>query len=207
MKIISTENLKFNKNITYPDISIEKYQPTFITGPSGCGKTTFFKFLNKTEKAESGEIFYKGKNLKEIPPLEIRKDIVLGGQEPFLFEGSIKDNFNIYHNYRGVLPPDNNEISRLLNMALLDISYDTECSVLSGGQKQRIFTVILLSFCPEVILLDEPSSALDQYSAEIFIKNILNFSEKNSITPVIISHSQDIINKFSKNTVVLGGKL
>ena len=204
MDIISTRDLSFKKGITYPDICIREFEPTFITGPSGCGKTTLFRLINRSEKSENGKIFFKGEDIKGINPLKLRESILLVGQEPFLFEGSIKENFHIFYSYREMTPPDDESITELMKLTMLDTPIDTSCSILSGGQKQRVFIMIFLSFLPEVILLDEPSSALDSSTAESFIANIMKFTAQHKITPIIISHSNELVEKFSQNTIKLG---
>lgn len=206
MTILSTENLIFNENIKYPDISIPELKATFITGPSGSGKTTLFRIFNKMLNWKSGKILFKGKDIASINPLELRKSIVLAGQEAFLFPGTIKDNFNTYYNYMERENLTESAMGELLALTNMDIPLETDISILSGGQKQRVFIAILLSFRPEVILLDEPTSALDMITARIFMKNIIDFSRENKITPIIISHAQELAAEFAENSVDIGGE-
>lgn len=204
--MIKTKKLVFTENIKYPDVEIPKEKVTFIVGRSGCGKSSFFKLLNRSFKEKSGDIFYNNINIKEINPYTLRKEILLIGQEPYLFSGSIKENFKKYYNYAEKESISEEKMNFFLNLCSIEISLDKDVTVLSGGQKQRIFLAILISFLPKVLLLDEPSSSLDENNSISLFKNIIEFCKSEKITPIFISHSKNIIETFAENIINLEGE-
>lgn len=199
--MIKTKNLIFTEKIKYPDVEIPEGKVTFITGESGSGKSSFFKLLNRTLKEENGEIYYKNQNIKDLDIYYLRKEILLIGQEVYLFNGTIKENFNRYYDYIDRESIDDEKIKYFLKLCNIDISIDNDINILSGGQKQRVYIAIFLSLLPRVILLDEPSSALDENNSFILFKNIIQFCKTEEITPVFISHSQKIIDNFAENII------
>lgn len=201
--ILSTDNLKFLDNIVYPEINIIENKMTFINGESGVGKTSLFKLFNATASPSEGKIYYKGRDISEIDTISLRRGICLVSQEPYLFKGSVLDNFNTYYSFRGDSPPDKDTILRLLSICCINLSLDKDCSFLSGGERQRLFTAIFLSFSPKILLLDEPTSALDELNANRFIANIKEYCQEKGITPIIISHDKSLVNKFADYIITL----
>lgn len=199
--MIKTKKLIFTEKIRYPDVEIPEEKVTFITGESGSGKSSFFKLLNRTLKEESGEIYYKNQNIKGLDIFKLRKEILLVGQEVYLFTGTIKENFDKYYTYIDRKVIDDERIKYFLNLCNIDVSIESDVSILSGGQKQRVFLSIFISLLPKVLLLDEPSSALDENNSFILFKNIIQFCKLEKITPIFISHSQKIINNFAENII------
>lgn len=205
MIILSTKDIVASDVIKYPNIYIPQYKVTFITGPSGCGKTTLFKIFNRTFDFKEGEVFYKNNNILNMDPLKLRKSIILAGQDSFLFEGTTRENFQKFYEYRDIPQLSDEQIQYYLKLTLVNASLDTLCETLSGGQRHRIFISIMCSFKPDVILLDEPTAALDENTASCFLNNIINFCKLEKITPVIISHSNKLTQDFADHIINLGG--
>ena len=205
MIILSTKNIVVSEIIKYPNIYIPQYKTTFITGPSGCGKTTLFKIFNRTSNFKQGEVFYKNINILDIDPLKLRQSIILAGQDSFLFQGTIKENFLKYYEYKEIQPLSEEQMQYYLNLTLINCSLETSCEKLSGGQRHRIFISIMCSFKPDIILLDEPTAALDENTANNFLMNIIRFCKLEKVTPIIISHSKKLTEKFAEHIINLGG--
>ena len=89
--------------IVYPEIKIERGTMTFLIGPSGCGKSTYLRLLNGTLLPDKGTVRYEGRPLASYDILSYRKKVLRVPQEPFLFEGTIKENFEAYYGVKSRL--------------------------------------------------------------------------------------------------------
>lgn len=199
--LFETKNLEFKSFLNYNNLNIKSNETTFITGKSGSGKSTLFKLFNKTYSPSNGEIFYKGENIKSIDPQTLRKKVLLASQDVFLFSGSIKDNFYKFSNYNNIENLNDDLIRYTLNLTTLDFDIDKDISGFSGGERQRLFLAIMVSMPFETLLLDEPTAALDSLTSTQFIENIINFCKNNNKEIMIISHSNEIKEKYSTQTI------
>lgn len=192
---VSYEDKKILKDI---NINIKKNKITSIIGPSGCGKTTFLKTLNSIISEEGnpeieGEIFFKGKNIKDIDEENLRKNIGLVFQTPTPFPFSIYKNMTYVPVYYGIT--DKKELDSIVKEKLETAGLYEEVKnelnksalKLSGGQQQRLCIARSLTAEPEIILLDEPCSALDIKNTEKIEQMLLNLSEKYTI--IIVTHN------------------
>ncbi len=200
--MIKTKNLKFMNFIEYPDILIEKNTVNFLVGPSGCGKSTLLKIFNATANPSAGKVYYNEKLLDEYDTIKLRKEIKLISQTPFLFAETIKENFVSFNNYCDCKITEE-EMKKYLNICEANFDLDKNCDSLSGGEKQRVYIAICLSMPSNVIMLDEPTSALDKEVAQRVLSNIIEFAKEKTL--IIISHDKDIVDKFAKNIILLGG--
>lgn len=199
-ELISADNLIF-MNIKYQRISIEKESVTFIVGESGTGKSTLLKLFNQTVSQTSGDIYFEGKNVEEYCAVELRKHISLISQSVFLFDDTIKANFEKFYEYRGEKIISNDDIRFFLNLCCIPFELDKDCTTMSGGERQRVYTAIFLSFKPKVIMLDEPTSALDNKNSYDIIQNIISFCKENHITVIIVSHDKNLTQKFAEKII------
>jgi putative ABC transport system ATP-binding protein len=178
-----------------------KNKVNFIVGESGSGKSSLLKLLNLSQSSTSGELLYNNKPIESYDPIQLRRDISLVAQEPYLFNESIYDNFKRFYALRKTTMPSEEFIKYITNLCLVNIPLDQNALTLSGGERQRVYISIFLSFMPKVILLDEPTSALDEKNSHLMIKNIISFCKEKSIDIVIISHDKKIVDEFSENIV------
>jgi putative ABC transport system ATP-binding protein len=199
--ILETKDLVFNNMIFYQDIQISKHKVNFIVGKSGSGKSTLLRLFNGILSPSSGNILYLGKDINSIDTIELRKEILLISQSVYLFDMSIRDNFNQFYEYRNLPFLSDKEIKDLLNICCIDFPLEKDCTTMSGGEKQRVFIAIYLSFLPKIIMLDEPTSALDKENSHQVIQNIINFCKEKEITPIIISHDSFLTENFSEQTI------
>lgn len=192
---VEIDNRKILKKI---NLDIKKNKITAIIGPSGCGKTTFLKSLNHLIQEENnvkinGDIFLGEKNIKNIEGEILRKHIGLVSQIPTPFPFSIYKNMTyapIYYGERDKKVLDKIVKEKLEDAGLYEeVADDLKKSALklSGGQQQRLCIARALTSDPEILLLDEPCSALDIQNTNK-IENLLK-KLSNKYTIVIVTHN------------------
>lgn len=202
MEILRFENVKFIKE--YDDFSIDKNEVVFVVGKSGIGKSTLLKLINNTLQLKSGRIFYKDKNILNIKPVELRRNIIMTSQENFLFDMTIRENFHEFYKLRDLEELTDEEITKFLKITNFDVDLNLNVEKLSGGEKQRVFLAIALSLNPEVLLLDEPTSALDEKTSFSMMKNIVEYCKNNDITLIIVTHQKNLVEEFADKIIDLG---
>ena len=202
MEILRFENVKFIKE--YDDFSIDKNEVVFVVGKSGSGKSTLLKLINNTLQMKSGRIFYKEKNILNIKPVELRRNIIMTSQENFLFDMTIRENFHEFYKLRDLDKLTDEEITKFLKITNFDVDLNLNVEKLSGGEKQRVFLAIALSLDPEVLLLDEPTSALDEKTSFSMMKNIVEYCKNNDITLIIVTHQKNLVEEFADKIIDLG---
>lgn len=202
MEILRFENVKFIKE--YDDFSIDKNEVVFVVGKSGSGKSTLLKLINNTLQLKSGRIFCKDKNILNIKPVELRRNIIMTSQENFLFDMTIRENFHEFYKLRDLEELTDEEITKFLKITNFDVDVNLDVEKLSGGEKQRVFLAIALSLDPEVLLLDEPTSALDNKTAFDMMKNIVDYCKNSDITLVVVTHARQLVDEFADKIIDLG---
>ncbi|MGL1930554.1 MAG: ATP-binding cassette domain-containing protein [Desulfotalea sp.] len=201
--MLTIENLAFQGVIGYPNFVFSAKLISFVVGKSGSGKTSLLKLLNKTAAYSSGSVFYHDKDLQKIDTLEYRRSVQLIGQDVFLFDGTIEENFARFYEYRELSLISNTEMQSMLSLCLAPFSLDKHCAELSGGEKQRVFLAIHLSFPASVFLLDEPTSALDKSTGDALLSNIINFVRERKMTMVVVCHDDVLVGKYSDKVLSL----
>lgn len=201
--VLSANKVNFKQMIHYPLVEIEKDAVTFISGDSGCGKSTLLKLFNGTLSPDSGTLYYCGQNISEMDTIALRREVLLVDQSIFLFDQSIRENFNSYYGYRGLPSISEEKMNLYLNLCCADFPLDKDCILLSGGERQRVYLSIFLSFLPKVLMLDEPTSALDPNTATEVLSRVFGFCRQKEITPVVVSHDKEIVHQFAQKNVRL----
>jgi osmoprotectant transport system ATP-binding protein len=178
-----------------------------LIGPSGCGKTTTMKLLNRLIQPSSGKITVSGKDISKIDPVTLRRSMGYVIQSIGLFPHmSIAANVGVVPK---LLKWDNKKTERrvdeLLDMVGLDPDtyrsrYPTE---LSGGQQQRIGVIRALAAEPDIILMDEPFSALDPISREQLQDDIIRLQQELKKTIVFVTHDMDEAIKIADHIVLM----
>lgn len=196
------------KDISLP---IEKNRVTALIGPSGCGKSTFLRTLNRMNdliegSRVEGEVLLDGENIyrKEMDVVELRKKVGMVFQQPNPFPKSIYDNVAYGPRIHGI--KNKNELDRIVEESLKgaalwddvkDRLHESGLSI-SGGQQQRLCIARALAVKPEVLLMDEPASALDPV-ATAKIEELIEILKEN-YTIVIVTHSMQQAARVSDNT-------
>ncbi len=206
-------NLYYGKNHALKDISIDipTRSITAIIGPSGCGKSTFLKCLDRMNDLipgtkVTGQIQFKGKNIydKDIDVVELRKNVGMVFQKPNPFPMSVYDNVAYSPRGHGIKNKAklNEIVERSLKQAALwdelkDRLHDSAMG-LSGGQQQRLCIARCLAVEPEVLLMDEPCSALDPIATSKIEDLMQKLKEKYTI--IIVTHNMQQAARVSERT-------
>jgi phosphate transport system ATP-binding protein len=211
--VLRTENLNiyYGKFLAVRDVwlSIPKNRVTAFIGPSGCGKSTLLRCYNRLNdliesfRAE-GKVYFYDKNLyaADIDPVEVRRRIGMVFQRPNPFPKSIYDNIAFGAKINGYTGNMDELVEQSLRQAALwdevkDKLRQSGLS-LSGGQQQRLCIARAIAVKPEIILMDEPCSALDPIST-LRVEELIH-ELKEQYTIVIVTHNMQQAARVSDKT-------
>ena len=193
------------------DVSFDVYRNhiTALIGPSGCGKSTLIRCLNRMNDliptaSVEGTVLYHGQDLygRQVDPVEVRKRIGMVFQKPNPFPKSIFDNVAFGPRVLGIKDDLHARVERALRRAALwdEVKDRLGASAygVSGGQQQRLCIARCLAIEPDVILMDEPCSALDPISTGRIEDLMLELRENYSI--VIVTHNMQQAARVSDKT-------
>jgi phosphate transport system ATP-binding protein len=180
------------------DLSVHRNLVTAFIGPSGCGKTTLLRSLNRMNDlipgaSVDGRISYHGHDLNasNVDPVELRRRIGMVFQRPNPFPKSIYDNVAYGMRLHGMKDDLDGRVERALTHAALwdEVKHRLKASALSlsGGQQQRLCIARALAIEPDVVLMDEPASALDPISTQ-HVEDLVE-SLKAEYTIIIVTHN------------------
>ena len=192
---VAYENKPVLENV---NTAIRKNRITAIIGPSGCGKSTMLKAINRMLELQSdakirGSIHLNGEDIQTIPADELRRRVGMVFQTPTPFPMSIYKNMTYAPLYYGIHGKQKLEqiVQEKLEVTGLWEEVKDELNKnalkLSGGQQQRLCIARALTADPEILLLDEPCSALDVKSTQIIEELLLKLKEQYTI--VIVTHN------------------
>ena len=195
------KDVKYKNIIDIKYLHIKKHRITCIVGESGSGKTTLLKLLNKLISYDSGEILYNNQSLNNIDSIELRRNIGMLSQFPAIFTGNIRENLLIGLKFSEKPRVSDDKLYEILNLVNLSKTLNEDTKNLSGGEKQRLALGRLMLIEPEVLLLDEPSSSLDENTEDIIIRSLVDYTKKNNKTLIMVTHSTKVANTFSDEIV------
>jgi|SRR6056297_1629302 len=202
-------NVKYKDILKVNNLELEENKITCIVGKSGGGKTTFLKLLNNMISPASGIIKFKGKNIVDYDPVELRREIPMLPQNPVVFSGTIKDNFDLALKYAELKTKSKKAYKEILGkVGLEEQKLDKIAEDLSGGEKQRISLARILLLEPNILLLDEPSSALDEKTEKLIIDTVVNYIKRKNGTLIMVTHSTKIAKEYGDEIVTINhGKI
>jgi phosphate transport system ATP-binding protein len=188
---------------------VERNRITAMIGPSGCGKSTIVRVLNRMNDLipgarVSGKVTYHGRDIyaPEVDPIQVRRHIGMVFQKPNPFPKSIYDNVAYGLRINGIKGTLDDQVEQALtNAALWDEVKDklkTSAFALSGGQQQRLCIARAIAVRPDVILMDEPCSALDPISTRKIEDLMRELAETYTI--VIVTHNMQQAARVSHST-------
>ena len=184
-------NFSYNgvaRNIEDLSFRLEKGQTLGILGPTGCGKSTVLNLLLRLYDADSGSIFLDGRDIRTIPYEELRSKFGVVFQNDFVMEGTIGENLRFFR------PLTDEDLDRAAEHAQAEFidrkegRMDAQVAIrgnnLSGGQKQRLLIARALAADPEILVLDDASSALD-YRTDAQLRRCLRENYRHTTTVLV----------------------
>jgi spermidine/putrescine ABC transporter ATP-binding subunit len=185
------------------DLGIAEGSLVTLLGPSGCGKTTLLRMIAGLEEPSEGEIFVNGKRINDIPIHKRNLGMIFQNYALFPHK-TIFDNVAFGLKYRNVPKPEiRKKVARALEMVRLPGVENRYPSQLSGGQQQRIALARAIVIEPDVLLMDEPLSALDENLREEMRWEIDNLQRMIGVTTIFVTHDQREALSMSDKIVVM----
>lgn len=195
MKLLEIENLHkiYNDKVVLNKVNfcVEKGEFLSVLGPSGCGKTTLLRILIGIENQTSGKIYLNGDDISGVDPSKRKMGIVF--QNYALFPNmTVLQNVEYALKFHDEYKKNSKQIAlETLNKVGLTEHMNKKVGFLSGGQQQRVAIARTLALKPEIILFDEPLSALDAANRLTMRKEIKDIQRKYGTTIIYITHDQE----------------
>jgi putative ABC transport system ATP-binding protein len=169
-----------------------------VVGPSGSGKSTLLRLLNRLADPDSGTVVYEGRDVRELDPLALRREVSLVPQLPALIDGSVHDNVA----YGPRLAGHSFDARSCLELAGLDPDFeDRDGAKLSVGEQQRVMLARALALEPRVLLLDEPTSALDHAARDAVEGTLRRLRARTAISIVLVTHDLEQAGRLADHVV------
>jgi putative ABC transport system ATP-binding protein len=173
---------------------------TAILGPSGSGKSSLLRLLNRLADPDAGSVRFRGSDVRELDPLELRRRAVLVPQLPAPVPGSVADNVRFGPGLLGRRP----EPEPFLRMAGLDGGFaERDAARLSVGEQQRVMLARALALEPEVLLLDEPTAALDDAAKQGVERTLAGLASRSGLSLVVVTHERAQAERLAERVVRL----
>ncbi|MFH2133308.1 MAG: ABC transporter ATP-binding protein [bacterium] len=185
------------------DLDIPEGSLVTLLGPSGCGKTTLLRMLAGLEAPTSGNVYIKGQRINDVPIHKRNLGMIFQNYALFPHK-SIFDNVAFGLKYRGISRNEmKKKVEKALELVRLPGFGGRMPSQLSGGQQQRIALARSIVIEPDVLLMDEPLSALDENLREDMRREIDNLQQELGVTTIFVTHDQREALSMSDKVVVM----
>jgi len=210
--VLKNVTKKFSDNTVLDNISlsIEKGKTTVVIGPSGCGKTVLIKHLIVLLRPGSGEVYFKGRRIDNLPENELNRIRTHYG---FLFQGgALFDSLNVAENIMFPIRQhykitDRSGVDELVKTKLAMVGLEGfqrfYPASLSGGQRKRVALARAIALNPEIILYDEPTTGLDPIRADVINELILKLQKELGETTVVVTHDMKSAYKVADRIIML----
>jgi tungstate transport system ATP-binding protein len=178
--------------LNIPSLSVGEGEIFVLIGPNGAGKSTFLQTLSALVKPSGGEVLFRGRKIgADIPVLQYRRRLAMVLQEPLLFDTTVYNNVASGLKIRG-MNRDGIEpiVARALERFGIPHLRDRSARTLSGGEARRASIARAFATNPEVLLLDEPFSALDPIMRETLIEDLEQVLRETRTTAIFVTHDR-----------------
>lgn len=200
-QMFTLHGVKYKDILDIDELDIPEHRITCIVGESGSGKTTLLRLLNHLISCDAGEIWFQNISLLQWDPIELRRQVMMLSQSPVIFSGTVRDNLLIGFKLCEKAPVEDAQLQDALAIVRLPKDLSQDADSLSGGEKQRLALARVLLMEPQVFLLDEPSSALDEETAQFVMEQLANHVKRLKKTMIMVTHSKAVVQTFAEHIV------
>jgi tungstate transport system ATP-binding protein len=209
--MISIRNLLVQRNgrdvLKIDSLQIKRGETLAVIGPNGAGKSTFLLTLADLIKPVQGQILFNERSIKDWDELEYRRRIAFVFQDPLLMDMSVQDNIALGLKFRGVKEYQQPVIKWSKAMGV-DSLLKRRAGQLSGGEAQRVSLARAFVLDPELLLMDEPFSAVDPQTRTQLLRDLSRVLAKDHRTTIFVTHNLKEAAQFGDRVAVLiDGKL
>ena len=211
--MISIKNLLVQRNgrdaLKIESLDIQKGETLAVVGPNGAGKSTFLLTLAHLLKPSKGEISFHGKSHNEWDGLEYRRKIAFVFQDPLLMDMSVRENIALGLKFRKMDKRETMErVHRWAKAMGMDALLERRANQLSGGEAQRVSLARAFVLDPELVLMDEPVSAVDPQTRATLLEDLSRILAEDHRTTVFVTHNLKEAAQFGDRVaVIIGGEL
>jgi len=208
---INDLQMKRGERVTFEvqSLSIARGETLAVVGPNGAGKSTLLFALAGLLKPATGEIRFNGKPLNQWDALEYRRKIAFVFQAPLLMDMTVEQNVALGLKFRSTpIEETRARVRKWMKYLDIDSLAKRRASQLSGGEAQRVSLARAFVLEPELLLLDEPFSALDPPTRAKLLEDLSALLSKDNLTAVFVTHNLNEAAQMSHQVaVVLDGKV
>ena len=211
--MISIKNLLIQRNkqdaLKIASLEIKEGETLAVVGPNGAGKSTLLLALAHLLKPTRGEIKFHGKLLKEWDDIEYRRKIAFVFQDPLLMDMSIRDNIALGLKFRKANKDAIDlQVIKWAKAMGVDKLLGRRAGQLSGGEAQRVSLARAFVLDPELLLMDEPFSAVDPQTRAQLLKDLSKLLSHDHRTTIFVTHNlKEAAQMGDRVAVVIGGEL
>ena len=211
--VIQIHDLLIQRNgraaLQVDSLEIPRGETLTVVGPNGAGKSTLLLALARLLQPAQGEIVYAGKPLKEWNELDYRRRISFVFQSPLLMDMTVEQNVALGLKFRGVSREETRaRVAKWMKQLGVESLGKRRAGQLSGGEAQRVSLARAFVLDPELLLLDEPFSALDPPSRSRLLEDLATLLQETQCTAVFVTHNLAEAAEMShRMAVIIGGVL
>jgi tungstate transport system ATP-binding protein len=212
-ELISIRNLLIRRNqrdvLGVDSLDIQRGETLAVVGPNGAGKSTLLLALAHLLKPASGEVKYGGRHIHEWNDLEYRRKIAFVFQDPLLMDLSVEDNVALGLKFRGVEKKESHlRAEKWMKAMGVDSLAKRRASQLSGGEAQRVSLARAFVLDPELLLMDEPFSAVDPQTRGQLMNDLSELLAQEHRTTIFVTHNlKEAAQMGSRMAVVISGRV
>ncbi len=211
--LIEIRDLRVQRNqrdaLHVASLDIPRGETLAIVGPNGSGKSTLLLTLAHLLRPASGDVKYGGKSLREWNDLEYRRKIAFVFQDPLLMDMSVEENVALGLKFRGMDKPESQtRAEKWMKSMGVDSLSKRRAGQLSGGEAQRVSLARAFVLDPELLLMDEPFSAVDPQTRAQLLQDLSTLLSHDHRTTIIVTHNlKEAAQMGDRVAVIINGEL
>jgi tungstate transport system ATP-binding protein len=212
-ELISIRNLLIQRNgrdvLTINSLEIQRGETLAIVGPNGAGKSTLLLALARLIKPARGQITFNGSLISQMNDLEYRRKISFVFQDPLLMDMTVEKNISLGLKFRGADREETRAwVGKWSKVMGVDSLLGRRASQISGGEAQRVSLARAFILDPELLLMDEPFSAVDPPTRVQLLKDLSTLLSQDHRTTIFVTHNlKEAAQIGDRVAVVIGGEL